>query len=72
MKDGREMEQKMQMPADGDGVNTPTVEQQIMQMLMQYANVGMLKKDRANRKFILVTCGMIDTVECDEPSIILG
>jgi hypothetical protein len=70
LKNGVKMEQKISVPADGDGKETPTPEQLVMQMLQQYATVGMLKRDK--NKFILVTCGSIDTVECEIPSIVVA
>jgi hypothetical protein len=68
LKDGREMEQKISANPNADGKTEPNAEQLIMQMLQQYAAVGMLKRD--GKKFILVTCGMIDTVEVEIPSIL--
>lgn len=70
LKNGTKMEQKISIPADGDGEKVPTPEQLVMQMLQQYAAVGMLKRDK--NKFILVTCGMIDTVEVEIPSVVVA
>lgn len=70
LKNGVKMEQKISVPADGDGDKIPTPEQLIMQLLGQYASVGMLKRD--GNKFILVTCGMIDTVEVEIPSLVVA
>ena len=62
------MEQVFNIPVDGE--KAPDPEAVIMQMLQQYATVGMLKKDK--KKYILVTCGMIDTVEVEIPSILVA
>lgn len=70
LKDGRKMEQKISVPADGDGEKTPTPEMLIMQMLTQYATVGMLKRDPSGNKFILQTAGTIDNVEVEIPTIV--
>lgn len=70
LKSGVKMEQKISTPADGDGKNVPTPEQLVMQVLQQYATVGMLKRDGS--KFILVTCGMIDTVTVEIPSLVVA
>lgn len=64
------MEQSISVPADGDGKEIPTPEQLIMQMLQQYATVGMLKRD--GKKFTLVTCGEIANVEVEIPSIVMA
>ena len=69
LKNGTKMEQTLSIP-DGDGKNNPTPEQIVMQMLQQYAAVGMLKRD--GQKFILVTCGEIATVEVEIPSILVA
>jgi hypothetical protein len=72
LKSGAKMEQTINVPdvmPDGSKTSPELI---IMQMLQQYATVGMLKKDSANSKFILVTCGMIDTVEVDMPSVLLA
>lgn len=71
LKSGAEIEQDITVPADGDGKEVPTVEQFIMQMLQQYAAVGMLKKDREKNKFILITCHEIANVECEVPSVLI-
>jgi len=68
LKSGVKMEQTLNIPVDGE--KAPDPEQVIMQMLQQYAAVGMLKKD--GKKFILVTCGMIDTVEVEIPSVLVA
>ncbi len=68
LKNGTKMEQTLNIPADGE--KAPDPEQVIMQMLQQYAAVGMLKKD--GKKFILVTCGEISTVEVEIPSILVA
>jgi hypothetical protein len=70
LKSGAKVEQKISTPADGDGQKIPTPEQLCMQMLQQYATVGMLKRD--GNKFILVTCGMIDTAEVEIPSLVVA
>ena len=69
-KDGIKLEQKISANSEADGKTEPTAEQLVMQMLQQYAAVGMLKRD--GNKFILVTCGMIDTVEVEIPSIVVA
>jgi len=68
LKNGAKMEQTLNIPVGEE--KAPDPEQVIMQMLQQYAAVGMLKKD--GKKFILVTCGMIDTVEVEIPSVLVA
>lgn len=71
LKNGTKLDQEITVPADGDGQSVPTVEQFIIQMLQQYATVGMLKRDREKRKFIMVFASEISTAEVEEPSVLI-
>lgn len=70
LKNGTKLEQKIAADSEADGKTVPTAEQLCMQMLQQYATVGMLKRD--GNKFILVTAGTIETAEVEIPSIVVA
>jgi hypothetical protein len=71
LADGTETSQEITAPADPQYPIDQQTQLLMMQMLKQYASVGLLRNPEKN-KFILICPSRLATVECELPSILLA
>jgi len=71
LADGTETSQEIIVPADPQLPIDQQTQFLMMQMLKQYAGVGLLRNPEKN-KFVLICPSQLAAVECELPSILLA
>jgi len=66
-KNGEKVEQEIGVPAT---LPSEKVQEFIQAVFLQYANIGMVRKD--GNKFILLTASQIETVEVEIPTVVIA